>query len=265
MTSHFCRSLRDVTTGPQTFQSNFRLLEEDLDSIINKGDSFTVKKHDLTTVGVLDGHIFGFGHDLLIKRFNYRGLLDFAVRRIFSGRAERLWNISQRLFADGLPVPQPLGYVEPSRWRKNSFFISSVIENSLNLADVYKQGLFSEPQRLAAILAGTLSAWHMAGAVHGDLKWSNILMQKNGDVISFFLVDLDSAKLYARPEVKGIRKDLIRFYRYGLELGAEEWVRTEFLPAYREKLAGHIKDKIDLLDLGTRARKDWERKRRRRR
>lgn len=264
MTSHFCRYVRGVMSGPQSFQSSFQLLPEELDSIIDAGEAFTRKKSDrTTTVGVLKGRVFGFGQDLLIKRFNFRGLLDFAFRSLFFSRAKRLWNINQRLFARGLPVPRPVCYLRPSFRRKNSFFISSLIENAQNLGYIYKRGLFREPEKLAVVLGKAISAWHMAGAVHGDLKWSNIMLQSNADLINIFFIDLDQAKLYSTPKIRGIAKDLARFYRYGLELGAEEWVRSEFFPAYREMLPAAIKNKVDLVRIKEKAYKNWNKKRRR--
>ena len=222
-----------------------------------------MEKHDrTTTVGVLKGRIFGFAQDLLIKRFNFRGLLDFVFRSLFFSRAKRLWKINQRLFARGLPVPRPVCYFSPSFRRKNSFFISSLIENSQNLGYIYKLGLFREPERLAVILGKAISSWHMAGAVHGDLKWSNIMLQSNADLINIFFVDLDQAKLYSTPRIRGIIKDLSRFYRYGLELGAEEWVRSEFFPAYMEMLPAVIKNKVDLVRIKENACTNWDKKRR---
>jgi len=264
MTSHFCRYLRGVMSGSQSFQSSFQLLPEDLDSIIGKGGAFILAKHDrTTTVGILKGRVLGFGQDLLIKRFNSRGFLDFVFRSLFFSRAKRLWNINQRLFARGLPVPRPVCYFRPSFRRKNSFFISSLIENSRNLGDIYKRGLFREPEKFAVVLGKAISAWHMAGAVHGDLKWSNIMMQSNADQINIFFIDLDQAKLYGTPKIRGIEKDLSRFYRYGLELGAEEWVESEFFPAYMEMLPSVIKNRVDLVRVKEKTRKNWDKKKRR--
>ena len=231
----------------QSFQSSFPLLPEALDSIIDKGEAFTMEKHDrTTTVGVLNGGVFGFTQDLLIKRFNFRGFPDFVFRSLFFSRAKRLWKINQRLFARGLPVPRPVWYFSPTFRQKNSFFISSLIEDSQNLGYIYKRGLFREPEKLAVVLGKAISAWHMAGAVHGDLKWSNIMVQGHADLINIFFIDLDQAKLYSTPRIKGIMKDLSRFYRYGLELGAEEWVKSDFFPAYMEMLPAVIKNRIDL-------------------
>ena len=105
--------------------------------------------------------------------------------------------------------------------------------------------------------------WHLSGAVHGDLKWSNILVQKSGKELNFFLVDLDQTKLYQLPNVKGIRKDLARFYRYGLELNAEAWVLKEFLPAYSWSIPARLKDEIDFAFIEAKAKADWEKKGRR--
>lgn len=264
MTSHFCRYLRGVMSIPQSFQSSFQLLPEDLDSIIDKGESFTLEKHDrTTTVGVLKGSSLGLGQDLLVKRFNFRGLPDFALRSLFFSRARRLWNINKRLFAKGLPVPRPVCYFRPSFRQKNSFFISSLIEDSRNLGYIYKQGFFREPQKLAVELARAISAWHMAGAVHGDLKWSNIMLRYNADKTNIFFIDLDQAKLYSTPKIRGIVKDLARFYRYGLELGAEEWVNSEFFPAYMEMLPAEIINRVNLVLVKEMANKNRDKKKRR--
>lgn len=249
-------------SGPQSVHSSFQILPEDLDSLIDKGRAFTLVKHDrTTTVGILNGRVFGFGQDLLIKRFNSRGLFDFVFRSLFFSRAKRLWKINRRLAARGLPVPRPVCCFRPSFRRKNSFFISSLIENTQNLGEIYKRGLFGEPEKLAVILGKAISAWHMTGAVHGDLKWSNIMLQSNADRTNIFFIDLDQAKLYSAPKVSGILKDLARFYRYGLELGAEEWVKSAFFPAYMEMLPDAIKDKVDLVRVKEKARKNWDKKR----
>jgi len=103
----------------------------------------------------------------------------------------------------------------------------------------------------------------MAGAVHGDLKWSNIMVQSNAGPINIFFIDLDQAKLYSTPRIRGIEKDLSRFYCYGLELGAEEWVMSEFFPAYMEMLPDVIKNRVDLVRVKGKALKKWDKKKRR--
>jgi tRNA A-37 threonylcarbamoyl transferase component Bud32 len=233
----------------------------DLDTIINKNTSFNLIKHDIsTTVGILKGDVFGLPHNLLIKRFNNRGFFDFIIRKIIGSRAKRLWIISSVLYKKDLPVPRPVTFIEPSLRQKNSFYLSTVMDDSDNLSTIYKKGMLLENRELLQRLAETIARWHLAGAVHGDLKWPNILMQKNKGEYSFLLIDLDQSKMYPSPCINGIVKDLKRFYRFGLELGAETWVENEFFPEYFNRIPERIKNKIDLHSLQRKAYREWIRK-----
>ncbi len=238
---------------------NKMLRADNLNAVINDNNLFLPKKYSSTiAVGVLKGKVVGLPHDLWLKRFNEKGFFDFLLKRLFWSRAERLFLVSQRLYEKGLPIPMPVAFIKPSFRIRHAFFLSLLIEDSENLLHAYKKGLFDK--NVARQLAEALSEWHMAGAVHGDLKWSNILMQKNNGELKFFFVDLDQAKLYSRPKIKGIIKDLVRFYRGGLELGAEEWVDSKFFPQYIAHIPSEIKVDIDLRYIKERALKDWKRK-----
>jgi tRNA A-37 threonylcarbamoyl transferase component Bud32 len=233
----------------------------DLDTIINKNTSFDLIKHDTaTTVGILKGNEFGLPHNLLVKRFNNRGFLDFIIRKIFGSRARRLWHINLKFYNQGLPVPKPVTFIEPSFRQKNSFYLSLAIDNAENLANIYKKGAFHKPEEIARQLAQTIAQWHLAGGGHGDLKWSNILFQRSDKGYKFFLIDLDQSQLNAKSSVRVIKKDLTRFYRYGLELAAEEWVYSAFFPQYLTMIPDSMKSEIEVDDIKRRAYKDWLRK-----
>ncbi len=237
------------------------LSHDELDLFIDTCDSFLRIKHDRsTTVGILKGDLFGQPFDLLVKRFNYRGLPDLLVRGIAGSRARRLWQISYKLYEKGLPVPRPLACIESSPLQKTSFYLSASIDRADNLANLYLKNGFLRPGEIAAQLSLMIANWHVNGAVHGDLKWSNILVQENGSTYTFFLVDLDQSKLYHRPSLKGIRRDLRRFYRFGLEVGAEDWVESEFFSAYRACLPGDLKSHLDLTSIKSQALSDWKKK-----
>lgn len=240
-------------------------LPENLDVIIDKGTSFTLKKHDVsTTVGVIKGADFGLPRDLLLKRFNYRGFFDFLIHAIFNGRAKRLWGKNLLLYRKGLPVPEPLTYIESSLKRKNAFFISSVIDNAESLSGLYREGVVPNNKELVRQLAETIARWHLSGAVHGDLKWPNILIQKKLGTYGCFLIDLDQARMFSSPYIKGIRKDIERFYRFGLQLGAEQWVEAEFFPEYVSFITDKIKPRINLDSVKNNATNEWIRKGRKR-
>lgn len=226
---------------------------------------FSVKKHDLsTTVGIMAGNVFGISDTLWVKRFNYRGPGHFIVKRIFGSRAKRLFRISSQLYRKGLPVPEPVLFIEPSFREKNAFFISTVISDSYSLREVHKKGLLEKNQPLVHRLAETLVQWHLSGAVHGDLKWPNILVREEDGGYQVYFVDLDQTVLHKTFSHKGIMKDLQRFYRFGLELGAEEWVSSDFFPNYMSSLPDTVKKKLDLEEIKKHAYEEWDRKGRKR-
>lgn len=213
-----------------------RLASEECFSFIKKGSS--------TTVGVLYGKPFEIPFDMLVKRINSRGGLHSLVKRLSGSRAGRLYDVTCKLFAKGLNMPEPLGFLD-ARDHKSSFYISKYID-APNLAVMYKNGAFKDMPGLAKELSRALSDWHISGAVHGDLKWSNILVTKAGNGLGCFFVDLDQARLFSRPDAKGASKDLVRFYRTALQVGAEKWLDEEFLPAYMEALPATFRSRIDV-------------------
>jgi len=238
---------------------------EAIDRIIDNGIGFILKKHDAsTTVGIMRGSNFGFSCDLLVKRFNYRGFFDFMVHRLFDGRARRLWSTNLLLYRKGLPVPEPFSYTEASLKQRNAFFISSAINDAESLSGCYRKGVVQANKGLVRKLAETIARWHCSGAVHGDLKWPNILIQNKSGTYRCVLIDLDQAGIFQKPSIKGIIKDLTRFYRFGCEMGAEQWVDTEFFPQYAAFIPDTIKKKIDFTMIKNTALKDWVKKGQRR-
>jgi len=226
---------------------------------------FSVKKHDVsTTVGIMSGKVFGISNALWVKRFNYRGPGHFIAKWLFGSRAKRLYQISSQLYRKGLPVPEPVLFIEPSLREKNAFFISSVISDSHSLGEMYKKGLLAKNQPLVHCLSETLVQWHMSGAVHGDLKWPNILVREGDGGYHVYFVDLDQTVLHKKPSHQGIMKDLQRFYRFGLELGAEEWVSSDFFPKYTSSLPDNVQKKLNEEEIKTRAYEEWDRKGRKR-
>jgi hypothetical protein len=85
-------------------------------------------------------------------------------------------------------------------------------------------------------------------------------VQENENTYKIYLVDLDQSRLYPEPCLSGIIKDLKRFYRFGLELGAETWVDAEFIDKYMEFIPDRIRNMIDPALIRNAAFKEWCRK-----
>jgi tRNA A-37 threonylcarbamoyl transferase component Bud32 len=246
------------------FASNPDVLNE-LGSFIESGRSFFPIKKDISSVsGILGGKLFGLPHDIWVKRFNYDGFFSHLYQVVFGSKAGHLWRVNSRLYDKSLPVPEPVAFVGPTFRERNSFFLTIAVAGAENLGELYKKGNFREPEKIAKGLAGTLAEWHLSGAVHGDLKWSNILLQRNAGDDRFFFIDLDRSRLHRLPDMKGMRKDLVRFYRYGLELGAQDWVDKSFFPEYLACLTRELRKGIGLDAVRKQALRVWEKKGRRR-
>lgn len=232
---------------------------EELNSLMKNREIFLQKKDDRTsTVGILDGKAAGFDDALLIKRFNYRGRIDFFRQLLYCSRAKNLCRKNRALYKKGLPVPKPIDYSEPSLQQKRSFFISSVIHDSENLGFLCRHRLYEEKyEMLFRQLASTLAQWHLTGAEHGDLKWFNILVQKNGPDFTFSFVDLDRAELHTSPSIQGMIKDLRRIYRGGKEFMVEKIIETVFFPAYLSCLSEEIRKQIDIESIFRIASQEW--------
>jgi tRNA A-37 threonylcarbamoyl transferase component Bud32 len=235
------------------------LQPEELNTLMKNREVFTKKKDDsASTVGILDGKAVGFDDALLIKRFNNRGWVDFFKQLLYRSRAKSLWQKNMALYKKGLPVPEPIDYSEPSLKQKQSFYLSSVIHDSEKLGYLCRRRVYEEEyEMLFRQLANILAQWHLKGAVHGDLKWFNILVQKNRQGFSFSFVDLDSAELHTSPSIQGMSKDLRRIYRGGKEFRVEKIIETVFFPTYLNCLPEEIRKQIDIEAIAKRASQEW--------
>jgi tRNA A-37 threonylcarbamoyl transferase component Bud32 len=236
---------------------------QNIDSVINESKSFHPIKTDIsTTVGVIKGKDFGIPMNICVKRFNYKGIANYLFQLFLKNKSRSTWKINVKLHEKGLPVPKPITYIQTSLKQRNAYYLSYFIDHAESLGSIYKQGLMDKSREFAQALGKTIADWHVSGAIHGDLKWSNIIVQSNQNIHKFFFIDLDRSRLCSSPCIKGIMKDLIRFYRYGLELGAEKWVELNFLPAYLFTIPSKIRARLDAQEIKSKATKEWNQKHR---
>ncbi|NWF98886.1 MAG: hypothetical protein HXY52_08145 [Nitrospirae bacterium] len=244
--------------NPREYINFEPLTSEFIQDLIEEGRYFILKKNDFsTTVGILQGKAINKNYDLLIKRFNYRGSFDFFIHKIFKDRAERLWEKNFMLYNIGLPVPIPLQYIKATLGQKHSFFISAALSNTEKLSDSFRKGLLKKEKKLNKQIADSIANFHNSGAIHGDLKWPNILVQANNNTYTIFFIDLDQSSFSTKFNIKGIYEDLIRFYRFGLQLEAEKWVNDIFFPEYLSSIDNKIKKRINIESIINQAETEW--------
>jgi RIO kinase 1 len=94
---------------------------------------------------------------------------------------------------------------------------------------------------LSLVAAHCVAALHDSGATHGDLKWTNILVNEKENQL--WLIDFDASKIYrGHLGPNGIARDLARFVLSGLEAGINGAILAGFLGHYAQHRNLKLKD-----------------------
>lgn len=150
--------------------------------------------------------------DVVVKRYNHKGLIHSLRHTIKGTRARACWIHGHRLGMLNIATPKPLAYIERREglliW--NSYLVTEYVEGS-KLYDFLRDESVTEKQRLGVIqqIKETLAKMGKFRITHGDLKHTNILITKDGPV----LTDLDAMRVHKWYWSYRIRraKDLGRF------------------------------------------------------
>jgi len=152
------------------------------------------------------------GRDIVVKRYNHKGLIHSLRHTIKKSRARHGWIASHRLRLLGIGTPEPLAYIERRRgpivWC--SYLIHEYVPGR-KLNDLLQDDTVSPDQRqqhIAQVLA-VLEKLGRYRITHGDMKHSNILIGAGGPI----LTDLDALTVHRwrRAYEIGHRKDVRRF------------------------------------------------------
>lgn len=164
-------------------------LIKQIDSLMDKGQ--ILKKGNTCYVSRTNWA----GKDIVVKRYNHKGLIHSLRHTIKRSRAHRCWLNGHRLLMLGIDTPKPLAFIEEYRgplvWK--SYFITEYVDGQ-NLSDFLRDIHTTEDKRSKAAqqIKEMLDKLRKYRIIHGDLKHSNILVADNGPV----LTDLDAIKVY---------------------------------------------------------------------
>ena len=174
---------------------------------------------------------------LYVKEFRYKGAVHSLKSLFGKHRAQVMWKVSWHLLKNSIPVPVPEGYLlqKNGPFCREGYFFSEALSgcNSLGTLAWTSREL---SKRLASgglleALARGIAAFHDCGVTHGDLKWSNILVDEKDNRLWF--VDLDSARVHTllgRPS--RVARDLARFVLYGFQTETDGAYLNRFIDEY---------------------------------
>ncbi|MGD8777108.1 MAG: lipopolysaccharide kinase InaA family protein [Syntrophobacterales bacterium] len=174
---------------------------------------------------------------LFVKSFLFKNLFHSLKPHFTKHRAQISWDVSWYLLDRSISVPEPKGYLTKLRgpFCLRGYFFCQALLNCSSL-DGLTQDRAQLCNRLDAgglisVLARNIASLHDNGVIHGDLKWSNILIKEDENQPWF--VDFDSAKLHRHsPPPRAYARDLARFLLSGLEAGIEETILERLLDEY---------------------------------
>ncbi len=190
-----------------------------------------IKSDTHSQVGLLETETLG---QIYIKRYRTKSWWHRLALLFGSGRPVKNFKMSLLLSERGMPVPTPYGLITARGclgFPGSSYYLcqglvggedlkSFYLASSDNGAEIIKDCL----QRIGRLLA----EFHNCGYLHGDCKWSNILLQG----AETFFVDLDNAGKNSSPDAQA--KDLARFILNAEELAIGKQVFDCFINAYCE-------------------------------
>ena len=249
-------AMRKVSSGP------FRgmvVVDSTLDHFLeNEGDPDALVQHSgsllksssstrsaLANLDPVSGDVES--ESLYVKEFRYKGAVHSLKSLFGKHRAQIMWKVSWHLLNHSIPVPKPEGYLLKKKGPicLSGYYFSKALRRSPSLHEL-TEDLDQLNERLdsgglSQVAAHYVAALHDSGATHGDLKWTNILVDEKENQL--WLIDLDASRIhrgYLGP--KGIARDLARFVLSGLEAGVDGTILARFLGHYTRRRNLKLKD-----------------------
>ncbi len=160
------------------------------------------------------------GRDMVVKRFNHRGMFHSVRQGLKGSRARRAWVNGHRLGLLGIHTPKPLAYVEHYAWGLlyDCYLITECLDGcNLYLyltSDAVSEG---DKARMASRIRRMMDCLTRHHISHGDLKYANVFVVGAEP----YLMDLDSIIVHwlALTQRIWMQADLRNFRRRGEQLG----------------------------------------------
>jgi serine/threonine-protein kinase RIO1 len=248
--------IRQVSTGPfrgrvvvdstlDHFLANDKNLEtlfQENECLLKSGSSTrsTLVNLDPVSEDVESGGLY-------IKEFRYKGVVHSFKHLFGKHRAQVMWENSWHLLKHSILVPEPEGYLLKKKGPVclSGYYFSKALRRCPSLHELTEElaqlNERLESGGLSRVAAHYVAAFHNSGATHGDLKWTNILVDEKENQL--WLIDLDASRIHrGHLGPKGIARDLARFVLSGLEAGVDGKILARFLGHYTRRRNLQLKD-----------------------
>ena len=159
-----------------------------------------LKRGQTATIGVADGFV--------LKRFNFRKLLNLAKDLFRPSRPRRAFRKSYHLELAGLPTARVVGVAERRVFGLLvcSYQLMEEIPNALTLQKLMRNGGAPTREQTRAV-ARLVARLHEEGFTHGDLNERNLMLDGEGRL---YLIDLDALEFLGAVPSTRAAKDLAR-------------------------------------------------------
>jgi len=214
----------------------FKKFLAQLETILHGDEYRIIKNSGHTKTAVVSLNLGKGKESFFLKKCGYKGFVSRVLQAFRQSKASKAWSMSLRFLEEGIPVTKPVALIEKRHngLKGESYFLSAFAEDAVNFkAYVNKFGVdFMEDGRLLRRIGDAIGRMHRAGCIHGDLKWSNlIVIDPTGDSRPLF-VDLEHAKYGHRLSDQERAKDLARFMVDVHETALSADLSETFLEAY---------------------------------
>lgn len=134
------------------------------------------------------------GEKVIVKSFKIPHLLNQIVYRFFrDSKAKRSFENSLLLEKLGINTPKPIGYIEFQTLfcLKNSYYLSALCDYDFEIRAVFKDKNYPDRDRILEQFIAFTCDLHDKGVYHIDYSPGNILIKKQNDHYTFWIIDVN--------------------------------------------------------------------------
>ena len=176
---------------------------------------------------------------LFVKEYRQKRNAGLSLSTFGKRRAKNVWSMSWHLISQNISVPQPAGFFVYNKGSRKGvgYYCCEPLIKTKCLADIayYDKPLFDRLVNgdFFDAVAAELAEFYRLNISHGDMKWTNILVNEQSE--KFWFVDLDACKKNSDfRQNKLAARDVARFVVGAIEADLNDKMLIHFLLRYAE-------------------------------